>query len=147
MANEIEHIQQAVHNMRVTAYLYKEPPFCDWTTTLVFYSAVHIAEAVFFNNLTTRQHATTHDEREGFLKENNRYLNITEHYIPLKRMSLKARYLVGIATGTTFAEYMPANQVMDRLIKGHLAQIIKTATKFLSSKSARLLKSEFQEIF
>lgn len=145
MATEAEHIQQAVHNMRVAAYLRNESQFRDWTATALFYSAVHIVEAVFFIDLGN-QHGHTHDIREGLLKQ-NKYLNIARYYIPLKKISLTARYLIGMKTGTTFAEYISEENITNIFINHHLTQVIKTATKFLSPKSADTLNTAFRDIF
>ena len=148
MPDEAEHTQLALHNIEVIDYLLDKPNFCDWTAIVTFYTALHVVEAVFFYDTqhSNRQHGYNHETRERILKETRSYQNIWKHYRPIQSASAKARYLRGLTKkGLTFQEHMPAKQVQERLIKHHLAQLIKTASKFLSSNSGNLLKNGFNK--
>jgi len=150
MSIELEHIQQALHNIEVIDYLCTQPKFCDWTSTVTFYTALHIVEAVFFHDTknSNRRHGHNHEEREAILKNVNSYRNIYRHYRQLQSASVIARYLYNPSgTGVIFEKYMSAKKVKEKLIKHHLAQLIKTASKFISLESATLLKKAFNEIF
>lgn len=148
MPSEAEHIQLALHNIEVIDYLLAKPEFCDWTATVTFYTALHIIEAVFFHDRKhiNQRHGQSHENRERILKGTKSYQNIYRHYRPLQSTSAVARYLQGLSKkGLTFQQHMPAKQVQEKLIKHHLAQLIKTASKFSSSHSGNLLKNAFNE--
>jgi len=150
MPNEAEHTQLALHNIQVIDYLLDEPKFCDWAAIAIFYTALHIVEAVFFYDKrhSGMRHGYNHETRECILKGTKSYHNIWEHYRPLQSASVKARYLEGLSKkGLTFQQHMPSKQVEERLIKRHLAQLIKTASRFLSSNSGDLLKEAFNKTF
>jgi hypothetical protein len=137
-----------LHNIKVTSYLLAKPEFCDWTATVTFYTALHIVEAVFFHDRThtNQRHGQSHENREKILKGTKSYQNIHRHYRPLQSVSVVARYLRGLSKeGLTFQQYMPPKQVQEKLIKHHLTQVIKTASKFLSSTSANLIAKEFNK--
>ena len=93
MANEAQHIDQAVHNMDVIAYLIEKDRFRDWTATVTFYTALHIVEAVFFQNTkhTRTKHGHNHEDRENILKGNRSFKKIYENYSPLQSSSIIAR--------------------------------------------------------
>ena len=150
MPSEPEHIQLALHNIEVIDYLLANPKFCDWTATVTFYTALHIVEAVFFYDKKhiDRRHGHNHEERDNMLKGTRPYQNMWNHYRPLESASVVARYLHGLGKGgITFQQYMSSKRVEEKLIKHHLAQLIKTASRFLSSNSGSLLKSAFNKTF
>ncbi|MCK4913302.1 MAG: hypothetical protein KAI59_06840 [Planctomycetes bacterium] len=149
MPNEPEHIQLAIHNIGVIDYLLAKPEFCDWTATVTFYTALHIVEAVFFYDKknSNKKHGYNHETRERILKGIRSYQNIWKHYRPIQSASTKSRYLKDLsAAGVTFQQHMPHQIVKDKLIKHHLAQLIKTAKKFLSLSSGALLDKTFKQI-
>jgi len=147
MPSESEHVQQGLHNIKVIDYLRRNPEFCDWTATVTFYTALHVVEAVFFHDRahTNHRHGQSHENRERILKGTNSYQNIHRHYRPLQSASVVARYLH--QRGTTFQQYMSTKKVQDRLIKYHLRELIKSASKFLSPASSRLLAEVFGGTF
>lgn len=148
MPNEAEHTQLALHNIEVIDYLLDKPNFCDWTAIVTFYTALHVVEAVFFHDTqrSNRRHGYNHETRERILKGTKSYQNIWRHYRPIQSASVKARYLQGLSKkGLTFQQHMPSRQVEEKLIKHHLAQLIKTSSKFLSPKSGSLLKEAFHK--
>ena len=131
--------------MKATRYLLERPDFSDWAATVIFYTALHIVEALFFREAArlNRKHGHSHEEREQMLKGTGRYKNIYRHYRPLQSASVKARYL----DGATFASHMSAKQVQDELIKGHLWKVIQTASRFLSDSSGKVLQKAFKQTF
>ena len=150
MPNEAEHTQLALHNIDAIDYLLNKPNFCDWTAIATFYTALHIVEAMFFYDKqhSNRRHGYNHETRERILKGTGSYHNIWQHYRPIQSASVKARYLEGLGKkGLTFQQHMSAKQVEEKLIKHHLAQLIKTANKFLSSSSASHLQQAFNKTF
>jgi hypothetical protein len=66
--------------------------FPDWVTTVAFYKALHIVEAVFANDINVR-HGTGHEHRERVLKTTTKYRHLYKYYRPLYTASVKARYL------------------------------------------------------
>ena len=150
MPNEAEHIQLALHNIKVIDHLRTKPEFCDWTATVTFYTALHIVEAVFFyaRRHNNKRHGSNHETRESILKGTRSYQKIYQHYRPLQSASVIARYLYRLdGKGETFQDYMSAVKVRDKLIKYHLAALIKSASKFLSSNSGNLLNGLFSTTF
>ena len=73
---------------------------------------------------------TNHDEREKALKSARKYRHIYEHYSPLKRASLNARYLSEVSQ---FDDYLSPDEVVSNLLKHHLVQVEKSAAKFLKN--------------
>ncbi len=148
MPNESEHIQLALHNIEVIHYLLDKPKFSDWTATVTFYTALHIVEAVFFHDTknTHRRHGHNHEEREKILKGTRSYQNLYIHYRPLQSASVVARYLNSQSQRcTVFQQYLNDNQIKEKLIKHHLFQIIKTASKFLNATLAKSLFDKFEQ--
>lgn len=150
MPTEDEHTQLAIHNMEVVDYLLVKPEFADWTATITFYTALHIVEAVFFHDQkhVHQRHGQNHENREQLLKGTKSYENMYKHYRPLQAASVVARYLQSSRGRVlTFQAYMPSNQVRSKLVKHHLAQLIKTARKFLSPDCARSLDEKSKNAF
>jgi hypothetical protein len=149
MPNEAEHTRLAVHNIHVVAYLLERSDFCDWTATATFYVAVHIVEAVFFKDTrhVKLRHGYKHETREQILKGTKSYENIWRHYRPLQSASVKARYLQGLDKGLTFQQHMSAKQVEERLIRYHLAQLIRSTGKFVSAKCRSACADAFDGAF
>lgn len=150
MPTESEHIQKTLHNIDAIDYLRAEPKFSDWTAVVTFYAALHIVEAVFFHDKKNceRRHGHNHEERESILKGVNSYKNIYLHYRPLQSASIIARYLYDQSRqAITFQKYMSSSKVQEKLISYHLAQLIKTAEKFLNPTSAKLLIEKFDRTF
>ena len=150
MPSENEHVQKTLHNFEVIKYLLAKPEFCDWTATVIFYTALHIVEAVFFYDTkhSKERHGQSHENREKILKNTKSYQNIHRHYRPLQSASVIARYLSNLGKDVTnFQQYMTAQQVQELLIKHHLAQVIKSACKFLSENTAKLVSYKFNETF
>lgn len=149
MPSEKEHIQQAIHNIDVVAYLKKDDDFCDWTATVTFYTALHIIEAVFYKSRKhgSCKHGQRHEGREQILKHTRSYKTIWEHYRIMQSASIIARYLHGdSANATVFQKYMPPEKVKNILIKHHLGSLIKSASKFLSDQTAKRVEVKFKKL-
>jgi hypothetical protein len=63
------------------------------------------------------------------LKE-RKYQKIAEHYFPLQRASVNARYL---APDKCFDDYLSPEEVVSDLLKHHLHQVEQSAKKFLNN--------------
>jgi len=148
MANDSDHIQQAVHNTQVLEYLVRKRAYSDWAATVAFYTALHVVEAVFFRDTRKihRAHGHNHEEREAILKNVKSYQKIYRHYRQLQSASIIARYLHE-RHGASFHKYMSADQVLDVLIRHHLRQVIKSATGFLSKSTGNSLLAAFSSAF
>jgi len=148
MSSESEHIKLALHNIEAVDYLRARPEFCDWAATVAFYVSVHVVEAVFFHDTkhVGFAHIRNHEERERILKGTKSYENLYRHYRALQSASVIARYLRS-ADEKGLCDYMNHNQVESTLIKYHLAELIKTAGKFLDPGSAGRLIEAFDRFF
>jgi hypothetical protein len=109
---------------------------------------VHVVEAVFA--ATSGEHSCGHDSRIDRLKF-PKFAEIFTAYRPLYAASLVARYLEDSSARRTdakpgqsppksmrysrFTDYMPANQVVQRLLKKRLDLVEQHASKFLSEAS------------
>ncbi|MDP2982350.1 MAG: hypothetical protein Q8O92_03350 [Candidatus Latescibacter sp.] len=141
MPDESVHILLAKHNQDLINHLLEnKSQFHDWITIAAFYKALHIVEALFFNDPEIR-HGQNHENRDRFLKTNNKYKNIYIHYRPLWAAATIARYLEGPRTSTvnSFSEYMSPDDVISIILNNHLLQVEKSAQKFLSPQNASLL--------
>ncbi len=150
MPDDAEHIKLALHNMDVAHHLLEIPDYRDWVATTIFYSALHIVEAVFFSDRSNERtkHGRGHDGREVILKETTSYRKIWEHYRQLVSASIIARYLENHSGRTIlFNRYMSESKVREVLIGNHFWQLIKSASRFVSSQSGSLLKQRFDNYF
>jgi len=128
MASEVEHLACANRTHETMRHLLADVRVhSPWLAITAFYKALHVVEAVFANDRHIGGTAS-HDEREGVLKRNKRFLQIYRHYSPLKRASLNARYLAEV---TSFDQYLSPDRVLDLLLRHHLAQLEQSAKKFL----------------
>ena len=128
MASEADHIACANRTQKTISHLLQDiATHSPWLAITAFYKAIHIVEAVFANNRKIG-HASTHDEREKFLKDDRRYEKIYRHYSPLKRAALNARYLTDC---TVFDNYLSPQEVVEKLLKHELHQVEESAAKFL----------------
>jgi hypothetical protein len=137
--------------MEVAADLLQKPKFCDWTSTAVFYSALHIVEAVLSSSkhtLTKIKHGHDHHGREVALKYTNSFTEIWKHYRQLQSISQVARYLENSnGTPTLFETYLSAEQVAQVVIKKHFGGMIQSATRFLHDVEAKSIKDGFESHF
>jgi len=133
-----DHLNLADHNQRVIDFLLTSPePFPDWVTTVAFYKAVHLVEAVFESDGIG--HSGDHKRRAALLKSERRYDMLSHHYRPLKNASEIARYLQA-EEGTayrTFTDFLPPEKVKTEILGHRLNQLEQSARKLLTSPKAR----------
>ena len=146
MPNESAHINLAVHNQKVINYLLQDVnEYSDWITTIAFYKALHIVEAILYRQ--KKRHGQTHENRRSILKENKSYHHIYIHYRDLENASLIARYLEDPESPppiySAFTEYLSPDQVQSEMLNHRLHQIEVSAKKFLSKSSIKSLKSTY----
>jgi len=133
MATENEHLAVANRTQKTIGHLIPELSInSPWIATAAFYKALHIVEAVFFNDSDIR-HTSDHGGREKRLKRIRKYDNISRHYLPLFRASIVARYLSG---HKSFDKYLSPNEVVEKLLKHHLHQVEQSAKRFLSNRDS-----------
>ncbi len=131
MPTEQDHLQCANRTQKTILHLLADKAVhSPWIAVTAFYKALHIVEAVF---ATSGTHSPNHFERACKLKE-RKFQKIAEHYFPLERAGVNARYL---AEHGTFDAYMTPDQVIAELLKHHLRQVEVSAKKSL--KQADLL--------
>jgi hypothetical protein len=137
MPNEEAHLKAANHNQAVIALLLPRlDDFSDWVTTVAFYKALHVIEAVFANDPNIR-HGIGHEHRERVLKTTPKYMNLYKFYRPLYSASIKARYLDDPACN--FAKILTPADVRNTILGHYLRQVEKSARTFL--KQPNLLQS------
>lgn len=154
MSLEADHIELANRNHDTLLYLAKEAHVHpEWVATVAFYKAVQVVEAVFES--ATGDHSNGHDNRIDRLKH-PKYAEIFKAYRPLYAASLVARYLEDSSSRKIdppvagkkpasvqyrrFTDYMPANSVVQRLLRRRLDVIEQHAAKFLSKDGSKALK-------
>ena len=135
MPDKTAHIALAKHNQDTIDYLLPEiERFSDWITTVAFYKALHLVEAVFAENPKIR-HGRNHEARDNFLKHTKKYSNIWKHYRPLWAASMVARYLEDRDTGKdcgSFRDFLSPERVRAEMLNHRLRQVEKSTKKFLS---------------
>ena len=107
----------------------------EWVTTIAFYKALQIVEAVFSRDKDII-HRQSHETRLETLKQTRAYEKLYRHYRPLHAASVVARYLTAYRSGKAyekFSDFMSAEQVKNEML-GHLDQIEKAAMRSLSAK-------------
>jgi hypothetical protein len=140
MASELEHITLANRNhdmlIHLLGHLDKYP---EWVTTVAFYKAVHVVEALFANDL--RQHSMSHTDREKRLKH-PKFQAIFKNYKPLLDASRIARYLSGPKSGgyCRFSDYLDADGVANKLVKKRLYGVEQNALRYLGEDAKSTLK-------
>lgn len=133
MANQDEHLQLADHNAEAIKHLLTaSPALPDWVTTVAFYKAVHLVEAVFAHDGVG--HSGDHARRAAFLKSKRRYDMLFKHYRPLKSASEIARYLcdAGGKHYNSFADYLSLPEVRSEILNHRLTQLERSARKLLT---------------
>jgi uncharacterized membrane protein len=104
----------------------------DWITTVAFYKALHIVEAIFNGNKDI-QHGQSHPRREHFLKTDRRYQHIYRHYRPLCAASMIARYLENDnRTVASFSQFLSPEGVKSEILNHRLRQIENSARNTFS---------------
>ena len=78
-------------------------------------------------------HSSNHGEREQQLKRQRKYDHICQHFLPLFRASINARYLLSCSC---FDEYLTPSEVTGQILKHHLHQVETSAIRFLKNPTA-----------
>ena len=143
MASESDHVTLANKNHDTLVYLLDKPQqFSEWITTIAFYKAVHIVEAVFSRDPNIK-HCHDHGSRNGRLSADHRYRQIYKHYRPLWQASTIARYLSDNESNTqyrSFSDYLKPDQVIPEIVKHRLRSIEQSAVGFLTARAQESLK-------
>jgi len=135
MSNELSHIDQALHNQTVIDSLaLPNSDMWDWVTTIAFYKALHLVEAVFSNDKEIG-HGINHENREKWLKTKPKYQQIAKYYRPLWAASMIARYLQDEHGKffNCFSDYLPPDKVKSDILNHYLHQVQKASEKFFST--------------
>ena len=134
MPSKEAHLSAARENQHALDYLCERiQDFPAWATTVTFYKALHVVEALFAaDGAGVGGHTDEHKERNRLLKTTPRYHQIWKFYRLLFQASLIARYLrenENTPTYEVFSKWLPPEAVT-RLVVGHwLRQIEKSAAR------------------
>ncbi len=131
MPGKDNHLKTAVKNRCVAiSLLISETKSLAWSTTIAFYSALHLVEAALS---IEGVHFEGHDVRNQYLKKTRKFESIWRHYKPLYDHSLKARYLMtdGDSAENFVCSYLGDDGVRKQIIGHHLRQIEKSVAKIL----------------
>lgn len=141
MAAEADHIALANKNHEALLYLMIDPEkFPEWITTVAFYKAVQIVEAVFSHHPSTKN-CSSHPERLNQLKRPE-FVPIFRHFRVLYSASTIARYLHDNANHDSysrFTDYLPAEKVIRKIIEKRLRPIEENCIRLLSSSAKQSL--------
>ncbi len=139
MASEADHISLANHNHdALMALMPAVDRFPDWVSTIAFYKAVHVVEAVYA--IVLNKHSCSHHDREQVMKA-RKFAAIYKDYAHLLTASRVARYLEN-ASGTKykkFSDFLDGSRVK-QLIGQRLVRLEQSALLFLSDDARRGLK-------
>lgn len=133
MPSEEAHLKLASRNQATIDHLLCDvPKFSEWITTIAFYKAVHLVEAVFSRDPNIR-HTHDHKTRELQLKKTKKYAHLWKHYRPLWTASLIARYLedLGGTAHSSFSDYLSPEKVQDEILNHRLKQVENSANTLL----------------
>lgn len=83
-----EHISKAEHNEKLADTIGKTA-YLDWAVTIIFYAALHYADAIL---AVSAVHPETHRERNNAIGTNATLLKIRAEYRILETLSRNARY-------------------------------------------------------
>ena len=123
MASHSTHLNQWKHNRSFLPLIPSDYP--DWLVTVVFYTALHVIDAVLAADKVTRIHS--HETRNDVLQRTNRYSKIYKLYHPLYQLARTVRYLANPA------EWIKYTDVDDKVIQAYLYPIEKSAETLLKA--------------
>ncbi len=144
MASELDHVALANKNHDCLLHLASNPAaFPEWVTTIAFYKAVHVVEAVFANLLG--MHSTSHDNRQYRLKTDPKLKSGFVDYQALMTASRIARYLEASSGGRhntyrAFSDSISPSDVMSQLVYKRLHRVEQFMLPFLSDDGRARLK-------
>ncbi len=130
MPSKATHISAAQENQVTLDYLCERiDDHLPWVTTVAFYRAVHIVEAVLADDADG--HSDSHKARNDVLKSQRKYQHIWRNFRPLYNVSCVARYLGKDPNYKGFSDYMPTAEVKSKVLNHYLSQIEQSAKRIL----------------
>lgn len=144
MPDELTHIYQANRNHGALEYLMNGADcYSEWVTTVAFYKAVHVVEAMLFHQYGINSH--DHRKRLGTLQSRNKELY--KQFRPLHQASMVARYLCSANGHHTqyakFGDYLSAESVVQEMVHRRLARVEQIALNNLSECARQTLVKVF----
>ncbi|MCI0640660.1 MAG: hypothetical protein L0Y70_16420 [Gemmataceae bacterium] len=134
MPSQAAHLELAQRNQFLINHLVKDiDHFADWVTTVAFYRALHLVEAVFAADSNIK-HGGDHGNRLHLLKTNRKYLAIYKAYQPLWSASVVARYLEDKQSATevsSFSKYLTAPEVRATILNHYLRKVESSVEQLL----------------
>lgn len=127
MPNLQAHLTMAERNQACLDLLLRQlADHPEWVTTVAFYKAVHLVEAMFANEQPPG-HSVDHVDRLTVLRSERRFTNIYRFFKKLYEASLVARYLETNAQEyQSFTDYLTPADVENLVIKHWLHQVRQT---------------------
>jgi hypothetical protein len=139
MPSQAAHLAIAQHNQELIDHLLGElSRFSDWITTIAFYRALHLVEAVFAADPNVR-HGGDHGKRQELLKRDRRYSQLYKAYHPLWSAAIVARYLEDKESEkeySTFSKYMTPDDVKTIVLNHYLRRIESSVEQLLGRSIA-----------
>jgi hypothetical protein len=134
MPSQAAHLDLACRNQELINHLMKDVDrFPDWITTVAFYRALHLVEAVFATDPAIK-HGGDHGSRLRHLKSIKKYNAIYKAYHPLWTASIVARYLEDKETGgqfSSFSKYLTVEQVKSTILNHYLRRVESSVEQLL----------------
>jgi hypothetical protein len=143
VARTSDHIALANRNQDALGFLLGEHTrFPEWITSIAFYKALHVVDAMLDNDGAPVPH--DHRSRARILKSDRRYSNVYKHYHALWNASSVARYLteLGGKDYKAFADFLAADRVRADMVNHRLHQVEESALKLLGKAGAGLLRAK-----
>lgn len=96
MANFVQHVAQARHNLSLLQILFPHTKYYDWQVTVCYYTAVHLVNAHLAK--TGNTHFQNHSETKNAINYKGTSISSIgetpfKHYVSLENLSRRARYL------------------------------------------------------
>lgn len=134
MPSQNAHLDLARRNQELIDHLRPDlARFSDWVTTVAFYRALHLVEAVFAADPSIK-HGGDHGQRLRLLKNTRRYEAIFKAYQPLWTASVIARYLEDKESATevsSFSKYLTPEQVEAKILRHYLRRVESAVEQLL----------------
>ena len=136
-----DHLGLANRNQAALEVLAAHSPLPgEWVTTVAFYKALQVVEAVFAAR--SERPPSSHGDRNARLKKPP-YSAIWKHYRPLWNASCVARYLAEhdapAKVYRSFYDYIPEARVESLVIRHLLHQVEESACRMLSGRGTLTL--------
>lgn len=142
MASASDHIALANRNQEALTHLLVEHKrFSEWITSIAFYKALHVIDAMLDEDDSPMPH--DHRRRAEILKSDPRFDNVYKHYHALWNASCIARYMSDLkhVEFRTFADYLPPDDVPSQMVRHRLHQVEESALKFMPKSGKVLIRA------